>query len=106
MNSLLLGMALAQPEIKDQAAKEFNKADHELNMVYQEVKKFIKDERAMLELARAQRAWLVFRDTEAEFRAGLSSGGGSAYAADHLANLSEMTRKRTDELKALLLMVK
>ena len=102
----MFGMASAQPEVKDEAAKAFKQADAELNVVYQEFKNVIKDERNLRELTQAQRAWLVFRDAEAEFRAGRSSGGGSAYTADYLANLAELTRQRTDELKALLLKMK
>ena len=50
----------------------------------------------------AQQKWLSFRDAEACFQAGLTSGGGSAYSIDYMSERLELTRERIRLLKKVL----
>lgn len=94
--------AWAQSEATQDADAWFKKADAELNQVYKTVLAKISDPQQKQELEKAQKAWVAFRDADAQFRAGVSSGGGSSYTTDMLGNMAEMTDARTKDLKALL----
>jgi len=101
------GQSFGQTDVVDAAEKEFKKADAEMNAAYQKVLSVLvkaPDHGKILiaDLKKAQRAWLVFRDAEAAIRAGVSSGGGSAYSMDYLANLATLTEQRTKDLNRLL----
>jgi uncharacterized protein YecT (DUF1311 family) len=49
----------------------------------------------------AQQKWQSFRDAEASFHAGLTSGGGSAYSVDYQIERLELTRERIKVLKKI-----
>ena len=84
------------------ADQSFKLADAELNSTYKLLQSRLQSASQKSELTKAQKAWIAFRDSDATFRAGVSSGGGSAYSMDYLANLTELTEQRAKELKALL----
>jgi uncharacterized protein YecT (DUF1311 family) len=97
-------LAQAQPDVRDEAETSFKRADAELNQTYQRLLAKIDahpdlPKRLRADLQKAQRSWIAFRDAEASFRAGLSSGGGSAYSMDYFVTLAELTEQRTQELK-------
>jgi uncharacterized protein YecT (DUF1311 family) len=94
--------AVAQSEATQLADKEFRQADALLNRAYQQLQLRLESARARDELAKAQRAWIGFRDSDSAFHAGVSSGGGSAYSTDYLANRTQLTEQRTAQLNALL----
>jgi uncharacterized protein YecT (DUF1311 family) len=98
------GFAQAQPEVRDEAARAFKRADAELNKTYERLLATIDTQpdhpkQLRADLQKAQRSWIAFRDAEATFRAGLSSGRGSAYTMDYFATLAELTEQRTHDLK-------
>ncbi len=98
------GIARAQPDVRDEAARAFKRADATLNRTYAQLLAKIEGQpdhprQLRSDLRRAQRSWIAFRAAEAAFRAGLSSGGGSAYTMDYFATLAELTEQRIQELK-------
>lgn len=88
----------AQEDVKDLAAAGFRKADARLNLTYGVVMKHLEGPKVAEDFVKAQRAWLVFRDAEAAYRAGVSSGGGSAYSMDFMAVQAELTDERVEQL--------
>lgn len=76
-------------------------AQRELNSVYQNLLRGL-DETQRERLRQAQRAWLRFRDTNAEFQASLVQGGTSAPLIK-VGTLTEMTNERASELKKVLI---
>jgi len=81
------------------AAVSYEKADEALNKAYKEALLRLKDrgDAAGL-LAKAQKSWLAFRDSECAFS---SSGvsGGSIYPMIHAICLETLTRERTKQLR-------
>lgn len=77
--------------------QEYKRADTELNKVYQE----LLDSRSAegrKKLRAAQRAWIVFRNAEAEFeRQDWQGGSGQAAAVNSV--LATLTRDRVRQLK-------
>jgi len=77
--------------------EEYRRADAELNKVYQELLAG-RDAEGKQKLRVSQRAWLVFRDAEAEFVAH-DWLGGSGQAAAVNGTLATLTRDRVRQLK-------
>lgn len=117
--TLLVPLCAHCSEATDAADNSFQKADAELNTVYEKVIRLLdskisnasgnKNDRANLanknakaDLVKAQRAWITFRENEAAARAGVTSQGGSAYAMDYQANMAETTRQRIVQLEIML----
>lgn len=104
--------AVAQMELNYCAHEEYRTADAELNAAYREAMKAMERTDADLRelgehyvgaadaLRRAQRAWIGYRDGQCEL-AGFEARGGSMEPMLVSGCLAEMTRKRTQELKAL-----
>lgn len=84
------------------AAAEFAKADKELNAVYAKVIGVLDDE-AKEKLKKSQRAWLAFRDAEADFRADAEARGGSMWPLIHEGIRGRLTKERVKSLKELLI---
>ncbi len=75
-------------------------ADRELNQVYGQLRlKLSKSRQAKLK--KAQRAWITFRDTTAEFEAS-EAAGGSLYPVVYRLTQAEMTENRVGELRQIL----
>lgn len=92
----------SQPELNAQALAEFEKADKELNEVYQKVlKQLSDDEITKQKFIAAQKAWIKFRDAEAELEAD-SERGGSMENMVRSNSETELTKARTTELKKYL----
>lgn len=92
----------SQPELNAQALAEFEKADKELNEVYQKVlKQLSDDEITKQKFIAAQKAWIKFRDAEAELEAD-SERGGSMENMVRSNSETELTKARTAELKKYL----
>lgn len=92
--------AMTMIEMIDCAQERYQKADDELNEVYQELMSLLENERKEL-LREAQRAWLKFRDTTADFEAS-EVEGGSLYPLFHIDTLAFLTEKRVEYLKKVL----
>lgn len=90
-----------QSDAKLEAERAFKEADADLNRTYQQLQSLLKSPQAKADLAKAQRAWVSFRDGDSASRAGVSSDGGSAYAMDLMSNQAELTAERTRQLKAI-----
>jgi uncharacterized protein YecT (DUF1311 family) len=75
----------------------FDDAQRELGVAYQDLLMHL-DGGQKQKLRVAQRAWIRFRDTNADFQASLAKGGTLAPLI-RTATLTEMTKARTSELK-------
>ncbi|MDR2638691.1 MAG: lysozyme inhibitor LprI family protein [Helicobacteraceae bacterium] len=76
---------------------DYEVADKELNRVYSLVKARL-DGGGAKKLTNAQRAWISFRDLHCDFQA-LGSEGASAHSIVIEACMTDMAKKRTNELK-------
>lgn len=104
--------AQTQMDMNICADKDYQQADKALNAVYKkavaaarEMDDNVKDMGeayvgAVDALKRAQRAWIGYRDGQCEF-AGFEARGGSMEPMLVSGCLADLTRKRTDELKAV-----
>ena len=70
--------AQSQVEMNRQAAKDFHKADAELNSAYAALMTKLPDADSKRKLKESQRAWIAFRDAEAAFVAEQARGGSMA----------------------------
>ncbi|OCP02396.1 MULTISPECIES: lysozyme inhibitor LprI family protein [unclassified Ensifer] len=102
--------ATAQPDLNACAYQEYEAADTELNRVYKQAMTAVHtidnerdgaDVGAVEALKKAQRAWITYRDGQCEL-AGFQARGGQAEPMLVSGCLSELTQKRTAELKEFL----
>jgi uncharacterized protein YecT (DUF1311 family) len=70
--------AQSQAEMNRQAAKDFEKADAELNKTYEAHLRKFPDAEGKEKLKKSQWAWLAFRDAEAAFPADQARHGSMA----------------------------
>ncbi|MES2569949.1 MAG: lysozyme inhibitor LprI family protein [Verrucomicrobiota bacterium] len=91
----------SQSEMNEQARKNFEKVDARLNSVYKKLIATL-DSESQVKLKAAQRAWIAFRDAEAEFKADLAARGGSMAPMIHSATAADLTEKRLRQLEAAL----
>lgn len=92
--------AQSQHEMNQQALAGFEKADKELNQVYAKVQAKL-DKEGREKLKATQRAWVAFRDAQADLDADLMRGGSAAPML-HSGSKAETTKKRVEELKEFL----
>ena len=90
-----------QHEMNLQAQQAFAKADAQLNKVYQKLLVTLDDE-SKAKLKTAQKNWIVFRDTEADFHADNEARGGSLAPLIYSSTQTDLTKERTAALKKLL----
>lgn len=81
------------------ALKRFQEADLKLNAIYKDVLAYCSDAEAREKLRVSQRAWLKYRDAEAEYEAHFYRGGTGAAGIYYMC-LLRMTNARSEELKA------
>ena len=93
-------VAQSQHEMNRQAEADFEKADAELNRVYKKTLSDL-DAEGQKKLKAAQRAWIAFRDAEAEFDADSEARGGSMYTMIYYSSLARLTRDRIKQLRAI-----
>ena len=91
--------AQTQAEMNRQAAKDFKKADTELNSTYAALMAKLPDAESKRKLKESQRAWIAFRDAEAAFAAD-QFRGGSAAPVLRWTSMTETTEQRIKQLKA------
>src|SRR5579871_4869960 len=91
------GAGQSQAEMNQQAGQEYQKADADLNKAYRKLIGSL-DAGPKARLKTAQSAWIKFRDTEADFRASKAQGG-TIYPMVHANYLTELTKRRTQELQ-------
>ena len=90
--------AQSQAEMNRQAAKDFEKADAELNSTYAALMAKLPDAESKQKLKESQRAWLAFRDAEAAFQAD-GERGGSMAPLIYSTTASELTQARIEALR-------
>lgn len=88
-------------EMRDCAWSKFKQADAEMNEVYNTLMNRIDDPGHKLLLKKAQKAWLAYRDSVAEFEAYFFNGGSAKEQIKAYA-LARLTINRTTELKETL----
>ena len=97
-----------QAELNSCAADDFDKADKELNQVYQSlIKKEAEDVLFIRKLRIAQKAWLTFRDAELDAIFACADNDvrvcwGSMYPMSFFAHKANLTRQRTAQLREIL----
>lgn len=103
IGSLTVVLAQTQGEMNREACNDYKKADAELNKVYQQV---LNENKANVlfvsKLKTAQRAWIAYRDAHVESlypAANPQTEYGSVYPMCHCSVLTDLTRKRTEELR-------
>lgn len=94
--------AQTQHEMNAEAAAEFAKADKELNEVYAKVLGVL-DDTSKEKLKKSQRAWVAYRDAEADFSADAEARGGSMWPLVHEGTRTRLTKERVRSLKELLI---
>ncbi len=92
--------AQSQAEMNNQAFADFKKADAELNKVYGQVMAKL-DAEGKDKLKVAQRAWVAFRDAQAEVDAD-GSRGGTIVPLLRSTSMTESTQARIKQLRAFL----
>jgi uncharacterized protein YecT (DUF1311 family) len=103
--SVLLALAplhaQTQPSMNAKARAEFQRADADLNKTYQWIFTKLPTAESKQKLREAQRAWVVSRDAEAA-RAAKETEDGSMAPTLHYETMTNLTRKRITELKAMI----
>jgi uncharacterized protein YecT (DUF1311 family) len=94
-------LAQSQSEMNREAAASFVKADAELNRVYARVLATLDDE-GRVKLKAAQRAWVAFRDAQAEFEMDNEARGGSMAPLVYEGFRARITKARVAQFKELL----
>jgi uncharacterized protein YecT (DUF1311 family) len=87
----------SQPEMNEKSLAEFQKADARLNVTY---KKLLADLDAdgKKKLVIAERAWVAYRDAQADFEADQEARGGSMAPLIYNTACLELTEARIKEL--------
>ena len=99
--SAVPALAQSQSEMNREAAASFVKADAELNRVYAKVLAMLDDE-GRAKFKAAQRAWVVFRDAQAEFEMDNEARGGSMAPLIYEGFRARITKARVAQFKELL----
>ena len=87
-----------QGQMNQTASKAARTADAAMNARYKKLMAVLHPSEKTA-LKKAQRAWLRYRDAEAEFLS-LRSQGGTVYPMVYTQNVAGLTRQRTQELTA------
>lgn len=90
--------AITNVQLQACQAAEYKAADARLNAAYAKLGKLLDDE-GRRKLTVAQRAWLAWRDANAEF-AGDINRGGTAESLNIVGAKTQMTEARATELEA------
>lgn len=90
-----------QFEMNRESEASFSKADAELNRVYAKVIATLDDE-GRVKLKAAQRAWVAFRDAQAEFQMDSEARGGSMAPMIYSGVRASLTKDRITQLKEML----
>jgi uncharacterized protein YecT (DUF1311 family) len=89
--------AQTQAAMNAQARAEFERADSKLNKTYEALLKKLPDAWSKEKLKQSQRAWVAFRDAEAEFAADQARGGSMAPTIRY-QTMAELTQQRIKQL--------
>ncbi|AGY58525.1 lysozyme inhibitor LprI family protein [Gloeobacter kilaueensis] len=93
----------SQLELNTQACGEYQKADGQLNSVYQQIRRQYSGQKQFLDkLTRAERAWIAYRDAHLDSRFPSNNPQleyGSVYPMCRCQELTQLTRERIQFLK-------
>ena len=92
--------AQTQAEMTQEAIDDFRKADAQLNVAYGKAKAAL-DAEGQAKLKTAQRAWIVFRDAQADLEADTAARGGTMAPLIACTTKKQLTEDRTSELEEL-----
>jgi uncharacterized protein YecT (DUF1311 family) len=90
--------AVSTAEMRTCVNERYQAADAELNRVYRQLASQLSGMRRE-QLKAAQQAWIVFRDKNAAFAASVVEGG-TLYPLLEITELTNLTKQRTDQLRA------
>jgi len=93
-------VAQTQMEMNQTAYNNFKKADADLNKIYKKVMKILNEREKKL-MIKAQKDWLIFRDSHCKFEIE-QYNGGSIQPLIYSTCLTEQTNSRIEDLKAIL----
>lgn len=99
--------AQSQYQMNMDAYKEFQKSDKELNVVYRQlIKKYSTDDTGdaatRKKIVASERAWIRYRDAEADAEASVDVEGGSMYPMEYSTDAAILTDDRIKKLKVLM----
>ncbi|MBC8137660.1 MAG: DUF1311 domain-containing protein [Fibrella sp.] len=95
-----VAQAQTQYEMNQMESKNYAKADAELNRIYAKLTKKL-DKEGVAKLKKAQRAWIVYRDSEMAFAAD-TARGGSMMPMLYSGAGAQLTKERTKDLNQYL----
>lgn len=105
---LLLGFACSfvshaqsQGEMNLEAEHHFEAADAKLNKVYKQLMEKI-DQQSQTKLRTSQRAWIAFRDAQADLQEDFEARGGTMGPTVYSTCRTNLTEARTSELEKLI----
>ena len=101
VGAMLPSPAQSQNEMTQQAWADFDKADKELNEVYQKILKTLDDDVTKKKFVEAQKAWLKYRDAQGAFDSD-EMRGGSGEPMLLAGSETRTTKARIAELKQYL----
>lgn len=89
-----------QMEMNDCSYQDYKDADKQLNATYNKLVSLVAahGKKFKAKLVASQKAWMAFRDKECDFAAALNQGG-SIYPLLYNSCMTDLTSKRTEELK-------
>jgi len=90
--------AVSTAEMRTCANEQYQVADAELNRVYRQLTAQLSGMRRE-QLKAVQQAWIAFRDKNAAFAASVVEGG-TLYPILEVTELTNLTKQRTEQLKA------
>jgi uncharacterized protein YecT (DUF1311 family) len=96
-----LAAGQTQAQLDEQAYAAFHAADQQLNVVYKRVSVGL-GPATKQKLIASERAWVVFRDAEANFEASAQAEGGSLYDTYFDQTRADLTRHRIEQLDSVL----
>ena len=109
MGALLVALVLVggpqaraqnQQEMNQQAERDFTRADAQLNAVYKRVSAKL-DGVGKKKLIKSERAWVIYRDAQADLEADQSRGGSMAPML-YAGTQAQLTKERIKRLRDLL----
>jgi len=88
--------AQSMAELKAQAYAQYERSDKAMNIAYKKLLSVLNEE-GKKRLRKAQRAWVTFRDAQAEFDCH-HFAGGTAEGLERIGSLNLLTQARTKRL--------
>ena len=103
-----VALAQTQLEMNEQAYKDLDKSDKQLNIVYKQLlsnwdRKNPDEVKTYNKIVAAERTWGAYRDAQGEMTASITAEGGSMYPQVRASTQAALTKERIKMIKAQLL---